>query len=53
MMKKYIQASVLAILMVMLAGCNAAENGFNAPVNASVTIQPASIDVTFAGGGEI
>jgi hypothetical protein len=53
MMKKYFQASVLAIMGLVLAGCNAAESGFNAPVGSSATFLTADVDLVFGGPGEI
>lgn len=52
-MKKYIQATLLVVLTILLAGCNAAEEGFNAPAGSSPEFISGSINVTFAGGGEI
>lgn len=52
-MKKYFQASLLVVIGFVLAGCNAAENGFNAPVGSSVTFLTSDVDLVFGGPGEI
>jgi hypothetical protein len=52
MMKKYIQTSLLVVLAIF-AGCNAAEEEFNAPEGSQVTFSPESVAVQFGAPGEV
>lgn len=53
MMKKYIQASLLAVFALILIRCNAAEEEFNAPAGSTVEFLTGDIELQFAGPGEV
>lgn len=52
MMKKYVQASLLAALAIFSA-CNASEEAFNAPEGATITFNNPAVELQFAAPGEV